>query len=273
MEPTRAGATRFLLGFVVVLALLPALVWGIQAGTQDRAAPTRPNEPAAAENDPGEPGCRALMAPESLAERAAACETEPPAWSPPEPQREPRVEPRRAKPKRSARAETERPTDTGEAETVDAPEPPEATDEPKDAVELVGAFLDPVPEVPTLPLDDVEEALDDARALLPDPAETRPEIEIHLQPAPIVSIPAPDTLPTTDAVPTPEPVPAVEPPVEVPLTALLVLDERTAEQLGMPSRMTLALGEAAERALAILRERAGLEVTIAAPGSSEPPRD
>jgi hypothetical protein len=262
VRPARRNTTRFLLGFITVLALLPALVWGIQAAKQDLSAPAVPRERAADAGPRAELGCAALIAPESLAARAAACETEPPAWSPPEPQRRPRPEPRPAAPTRAATAKADRPTDNGEAETkADEPAPVVPADDPRDAVDIVGAFLAPAPELPVEPLDEVEDALDEAQALLPERVDARPEVEVHLEPAPIVPIPAPD------AVPAPDPVVAVEPPVEPPPTALLVLDERTAEELGIPSRLTIALGENAQRALAILSERMGLELSIAAPSS------
>jgi hypothetical protein len=149
------------------------------------------------------------------------------------------------------------------------PEP--AIDVPQDATELVGKLLAPVRdlpveppvELPTVPLDEVVETLEDARTLLPEDAEALPDIEIRLEPGPI------DLAPVEP--PAVEP-PVVEPPVPAPVqppdpTALLVLDEATAKELGIPSRTTITLTEAVREALAILGERTGLELSIAVPST------
>ena len=293
MGPARTSTARFALGFVVVLALLPALVWGIRTVSEDRSEPTSADKPAAAaEPRPHELGCSVLTAPESLSERSAACETEPPAYSPPEPQHKPRAEKRRAKVDPAAKAEPEScdkacPAGTIEAEMVgDAADPVEATDEPQDVRDVVGTILAPAREkLPTEPLakveeplEAVEETLEEARTVIPDEVKSLPEIEIQLDPPTMEPLPRP--LPELESAPTPElpaplplPTPEIAPPIELPPSAVVVLDEETAEELGVPERMTIALSKAARRALAIVSERAGLELSVVAPGSSESSRD
>lgn len=301
MGPARRNTTRFLFGFVTVLVLVPALVWGIRAVEQDPSTPASASRPAADQPREDELGCTVLTAPESLAERAAACETEPAPVSPAEPQRrKPRDEQRRGRTDKPSKAEPED-CDTAcevgaiEAEILgDAAEPVEPAEEPQDVTELVGSLLAPARELPTDPLvEDVEEALEaietpdgttekaarvieDAEALLPDALEDAPAIEIQLGPAPVEPIPAPVPVPPVD--PTaelphaPSDAERADPDPSVP-TAVLVLDENTAEELGISRRMTIGLSRAAQRALAILSERAGLELSVAEPGTAEPPRD
>jgi hypothetical protein len=305
--PARTNTTRFLIGFVAVLVALPTLVWGIQTISQDRSEPASPGRAAIDEPRQDELGCEVLVAPESLSERAAACETEPPSSR--EPQREPPREPRRGEMGGAALAETEDcaggcSMGTIESETAaDTTERVETTDQSKEATDVVGTLLAPTRELPTDRLDDVEERLgrikvpedatdpvttlvEDTQDLVPDRVETRPEIEIQLDPVPTEPNPVPDPAPAVD--PPTELAPGLsdeEPNADAPddeepaapepsdLTALLVLDERTAKQLGMPSRMTITLSDAVQRALAILSERAGLELSVAPAGSSEPSRD
>jgi hypothetical protein len=260
MGPARRNAARFVAGFVAVLVLVPALVWAIQAVDQRRSDPASPGQAAADTSRRDELGCRGLT-----------CETEPPSWSPPQPQRrKPRRERRRAAAIEQGPAPKADPCDracqvgTVEAEAAaagGAAEQLEPVDEPRDATDLVGAVLAPATrKLPTDPLDEVdevEEALEDAQAVVPDSVEIPPELEIQLDPAP--------------AEPTLDPEPELPDPVAP--TALLVVDELTAEELGISSRMTIVLNRATWRALAILTERAGLELSAAAPSSAESPRD
>ncbi len=54
---------------------------------------------------------------------------------------------------------------------------------------------------------------------------------------------------------------------------MLVTDEETAKKLGIPRRMTITLSPQVMRALAILSERNGLELSATAADSAAPSRD
>ena len=260
MGSTRADTIRFLLSFVVGLALVPAFVWGIQTLHPDQHEPASSYTPSTEQPQPYER------------------ETEPPAPSSAEPQRKPRrerdAEPRRGSMAAAATAGCETDCSTG---TIEAVQPVE---ERRDATDLVGEFLTPIVELPD-PRDEVAERLDDVEERLgrinlpddlPDPTEILEDPESVI-PEDVVT--APEIV--IELVP-----PAVEPPAELPdppaelpetPTALLVLDERTAEELGIAKRTTITLSERIQRALAALSEREGLELSVAEAGASAPPRD
>lgn len=301
--PTRPRTTHFLLSFVLVLVLAPALVWGIKAINQDSPAPATSDVPAATADEPqrhGSLGCEVITAPDSAAERAAACETEPPRVAK---QRDERPEPRQGRLVSSAVSATEACTaacETGTIESAaDGVAPVETTDEAREIVDVVGAIPPLARAIPIDRLDEVEERLgrvvdetlgeievpDEAPdvpaevledALVPDGVEIPPAIEIQIDPAPT----APTTLPDPPAAVDPPAAPAPDPVEEQPaasdaseLTALLVTDKETAEDLGIPRRMTITLSPQVMRALAILSERKGLELTAAAADSPAPSRD
>ena len=286
--PSRPRTTHFLLSFVVVLVLAPALVWGIQAISRDAGPPAPADDPVVSAEPPRHDalGCTVITAPDSAAERAAACETEPPRAKKKE--RTERPEPRRGRLVSSAVGGTETCTaacETGSIETVDeAAAPVDITDEAREAIDVVGAIPPLARVLPLDRLDEVEERLGrlapdevvDAPtdiledALVPD-VQTPPEIEIELDPAP-VEPPAepPAELPAGAELPAPP----VDPPAADPvLTTLLVLDEDTAEELDLPSRMTVELSPRVQDALAILSKRMGLELSASAADSPAPPRD
>ena len=202
-------------------------------------------------------------------------------------QGEARPEPRQGRVVSSAIGGTDACTaacETGTIESVgDAAAPVEATDEAQEIIDVVGGIPPLARAIPIDRLDEVEERLGrlvpdevaDAPTeiledeLVPD-VQTPPEIEIELDPAPIEPpVEAPTELPTVS-----DPAPPVDPPTADPvLTTLLVLDEKTAEELDLPSRMTVELSPRVRQTLAILSKQIGLELSASAAHSPAPPRD
>jgi hypothetical protein len=299
----RSHTTRFLLGLIAVLAL-PALVWGIQAVTRDSSGPAGSEAPAAVVDPPrhDELGCSVLTAPESLADRAAACETEPPPVSKPDKERK---QPRKRSGRVAASAMGATTTctaacETGTIESVgEATAPAETKEEAQGVTDLVGSISPLARVIPTDRLDEAEERVgrvvdetlggvevpDEAPdvpteiledALVPDGVDTLPAIEIELDPAPSAPTPVPDPPAAVDPPAGPVPAPDEEDPAasdESELTTLLVTDEETAEKLGIPHRMTITLSPQVVRALAILSKRNGLELSATAADSAAPSRD
>ena len=289
MRFASAHTTRLLLCLAAVLAL-PALVWGIQAIQQGPSAPAGSDQPAATADPPPHDGLGCT----------GVCETEPPPVSKPDKDRKQPREPRHGKVVASAMGGTSTCTDACETGTIEsigeATAPAETKEEAQGVPDLVGSISPVARVIPIDRLGDAEQRVgrvvdetlggievpDDAPdvptevledALVPDGVETPPAIEIELDPAP-TAIPDPPAVPGPPAEPVPETDeedPAASDPSE--LTTLLVTDEETAEKLGIARRMTITLSPQVVRALAILSERNGLELTATAADSSAPSRD